>query len=424
MSRHRRAAKHYRYRKGLSVKSAATAYAADSAATGTVYKDPLYIESPLTHSRNADGDLIIEGFVSTKDIDGHGEIVLPTAFAGSIAEYMATNPILLFDHDTGRPVGNVIEAQIESEGVRIKACIDSGETDVTRKIEKNILRTLSFGFTWPDYDDVEFKEMPDGRVVMVLTAINWCETSIAPVPSNKHAIFSMAKAFKTEYARKSLAIAQATPPTLTPQPQLPQEELMYTKEFKQRLGLAETATDAECEAALADLVTKKATIGTLEAENQRLKLAGEKSADEAFLLKWAGKIDPDVLLDIKSMSNRDAFAEKLVAKGASLAAPAPPAAPQSIPLPVGNPLQGAALAAAPSLAPTAGAPTEDDMFVLKGLGLCDSFEMAREKALTAPFEATAKVLGVKRLGIDGTQQMYEKQAVASRRAAMGLPAQG
>jgi hypothetical protein len=206
------------------------------------------------------------------------------------------------------------------------------------------------------------------------------------------------------------AIAQSDPQKPTPEPQVQhtaqarEEETMYPKELKLKLGLAETATDADVEAKLASL-------SSAAAENETLKADKKKAEDAAFTEKWKGKLGEDGVALILSAPNRDELAEKFAGKLAAAPAPQRP--------PIGDPLAGAALAAAPDVTPSAGA-TEQSEIVRKGLGVFASNGDLEKAAMTAPLDALKKCLGLKTLQASPDLLKYDEQALAQRRVMYGI----
>lgn len=185
-----------------------------------------------------------------------------------------------------------------------------------------------------------------------------------------------------------------------------EEDTMYPKELKLKLGLAETGTDADIEAKLASLTS-------VAAENETLKADKKRAEDVAFTEKWKGKLGEDGVALILSAPNRDELAEKFAAKLTVVPAPAKP--------PIGDPLAGAALAAAPDVTPSTGA-TEQSEIVRKGLGVFASNGELERAAMTAPLDALKKCLGLKNLQASPDLLKYDEQALAQRRVMYGITA--
>lgn len=148
----------------------------------------------------------IRGFASTPDIDRSRDIVLPSAFAKSLAEYQKSSsaPALLRSHNPDRVVGSIVmEGEdapvISDKGMAITAIVTEKET--ADQVEAGEMRTFSIGYicTQKKYDI-----RPTGRYekatgqelyveVRILEELDWVETSIVSTPDNKNAIFTVEK---------------------------------------------------------------------------------------------------------------------------------------------------------------------------------------------------------------------------------------
>lgn len=145
----------------------------------------------LNHSKGKndkgqDG-LFIEGYASTKDIDRTGEVVEPSAFADALDEYMQ-NPVLTYMHDWSNPIGKVVEAKIDDNGLWVKAFISSAAGRVIQLIQEGILKALSIGYEVLDEKVVEG--------INHLLKVKLYEIAVVSIPANQRALFSVAKALE------------------------------------------------------------------------------------------------------------------------------------------------------------------------------------------------------------------------------------
>jgi uncharacterized protein len=142
-------------------------------------------------TKDASGNIFIEGWANTVDKDRVGDVVLPSAFADTMKEYM-DNPVLLFQHNWDNVVGNVAEFKIiddENEqvnGLWIKAKISNAKDveDVRTKIKEGILKTFSIGYNEVDAD---FDKETNTNLV---TKVELLEISVVTIPANPFAKFS------------------------------------------------------------------------------------------------------------------------------------------------------------------------------------------------------------------------------------------
>lgn len=141
--------------------------------------------------KDASGAITIEGFANTANKDRVDDIVLPSAFAHNLKEYLE-NPILLFQHDWDKVIGRVIEAKIVDDenasvkGLWVKATISSAKDvdDVRTKIKEGSLKTFSIGY---NELEAEWDKDLDANVV---SQIELLEISVVSIPCNPFAKFS------------------------------------------------------------------------------------------------------------------------------------------------------------------------------------------------------------------------------------------
>lgn len=143
-----------------------------------------------TITKDASGQLTIEGWANTSDKDRVGDVVLPSAFADTMKEFME-NPVLLYQHDWDKIIGNIVEFKIvddensEKCGLWIKAQISNAKDveDVKTKIREGSLKTFSIGYNELDAD---FDKGTDTNVV---TKLELLEISVVTIPCNPFAKF-------------------------------------------------------------------------------------------------------------------------------------------------------------------------------------------------------------------------------------------
>lgn len=142
-------------------------------------------------TKGADGNVLIEGFANTSDLDRVGDVVLPSAFNKSLTEYMG-NPVLLYQHNWDEIIGSVLDAKVmedvegKSGGLWIKAQISNApDTDSVRvKIREGALKTFSIG-----YNEIEASYDKE-RDVYIVKELELLEVSVVTIPANPNAKFS------------------------------------------------------------------------------------------------------------------------------------------------------------------------------------------------------------------------------------------
>jgi HK97 family phage prohead protease len=141
-----------------------------------------------------DEGIYIEGMASTNDQDRVGDIIPAEAWtAGGGLKNFKANPIILFNHNYGKPIGKATEIEPTSNGLRIKAYISKHAPDgVYNLIKESILGAFSVGFL---IQDAEFIEETNGFKIKEAELL---ETSVVSIPMNQAATFSLAKSFDSE----------------------------------------------------------------------------------------------------------------------------------------------------------------------------------------------------------------------------------
>ena len=164
------------------------------------------VETPFVTMKSAhddkDSDVRIKGPVYVGDddmLDRHNELVDNDAIIEAWEGYRK-NPVILYNHSKTYGVIGVMEdvsmgSFKKPDGSTVSvpigvARIDSGEKDITRKIQKGMLRAFSIGFI----AKAAVKECKDeDSCYMKFTEIEWLETSVVDVPASPGALFSVEK---------------------------------------------------------------------------------------------------------------------------------------------------------------------------------------------------------------------------------------
>lgn len=152
------------------------------------------------------GDVIIEGFASTPDLDRYRDIVEPKAFQDALELYMK-NPVILYQHNGDRPVGLATATKITGKGFWIRASIK--EADTKEKVLSGLMRAFSIGYipleSALEHEDgtpfnAEKDSYWDASLVRVIKKLDLVEISIVSTPANGNALFSVAKSVKRVFA--------------------------------------------------------------------------------------------------------------------------------------------------------------------------------------------------------------------------------
>lgn len=148
-----------------------------------------------------DDDVVVYGPVYVGDetmLDRHRELVDAKAILESWETY-AKNPVILYNHRKDYGVIGLMEdvemGEYEKpDGTKIQAVfgrarIDGGEKDITRKINKGMLRAFSIGFI----AKAGVKQGDGDDAYLTFTSIEWIETSVVDIPASPNALFNVSK---------------------------------------------------------------------------------------------------------------------------------------------------------------------------------------------------------------------------------------
>lgn len=135
-----------------------------------------------------DWAVMISWYASTKDKDRWWDVVEPKAFASALERYM-TNPIVLLQHKSDKPIGVVEEAEIDDNWLRIKAKISQNTDWVVDLIKNWVLRAFSIWYSVKDYD-TDVRELADWSYDMtnIIKDLELYEISVVSVPMNPYAL--------------------------------------------------------------------------------------------------------------------------------------------------------------------------------------------------------------------------------------------
>lgn len=108
--------------------------------------------------------------------------------SGGRFERFNKNPVLLYNHDTGKLIGQATNLRTNGTQYLFDDVYDEEDSfalECKRKVEKKFLRGASPGI---QVFAMEWEEQPDGTSIPVATDWELCEMSIVPVPSHAGAL--------------------------------------------------------------------------------------------------------------------------------------------------------------------------------------------------------------------------------------------
>lgn len=149
--------------------------------------------------------LKIAGYANTSDKDRTGDIVLPEAWTKGVDNFRR-NPILLYQHDHGKPIGRVNNIRVDKKGIFVEANVsDAAEAQhgVKTLIKDGVLKSFSVGFR---VKDATYDKVSD---IFYIKDLELLEISVVSVPANQNSLFSVRKSFENdeEYVKFKSAFA-------------------------------------------------------------------------------------------------------------------------------------------------------------------------------------------------------------------------
>lgn len=120
--------------------------------------------------------------------DAYGDIIAMGAFAKTIAEHQAqgTMPVMLWSHDTHRPIGKWTSLQEDDYGLRVEGMFNLATT-AGREASEHVKAGDVTGFS------IGYAVAPEGRTPgptrgsSILTEIHLAEISVVALPANRRA---------------------------------------------------------------------------------------------------------------------------------------------------------------------------------------------------------------------------------------------
>lgn len=149
------------------------------------------------------GDIELRGYGSTWMKDRDDEYVSEDAFQEDLPLYLRKNPIMLWQHNRERPIGQVKNAEVDQNGLGVlgwQPVPHEREPDwkhlAYHSVKSGIVRTFSIG---------GFFERELKRKKTVISRVRLMEISVVSIPANPDSIFEAAvKAVKGSGSRPRL----------------------------------------------------------------------------------------------------------------------------------------------------------------------------------------------------------------------------
>ena len=127
------------------------------------------------------GDRVVVGYASTFDVDSDDMQITCEALEGA-REDLLTYSTVLFNHDMDRPIGKVVDTEVDEIGLLVKVILSSEEDDIWKKVQEGVINKFSIKGRALEMRAVEGKDL-----IQQITKIKLFEVSLVSVPANKEA---------------------------------------------------------------------------------------------------------------------------------------------------------------------------------------------------------------------------------------------
>jgi HK97 family phage prohead protease len=142
---------------------------------------------------------IVEGYCAVaENVDQQGDRIEKKALQGAV-EYLKQYQTVLFNHDPDRPIGKILDAEIQGPKIWVRVQISKSEGDVWEKITEGIISRFSISGEIEDFAMEYDKELKSQ--IRVIKSFKIHEVSLVSVPANPEA--------KTLVAYMAKALAEA-----------------------------------------------------------------------------------------------------------------------------------------------------------------------------------------------------------------------
>lgn len=272
-----------------------------------------FIDARFTKAvEDEEGDLIIEGYANTVSKDRMGDVIPTSAWEeeGALANYKK-NPVILHQHNHSKAIGRMVDYEVDSKGLRIKAKISKGAGDVYQLIKDEVLSTFSVGF---GIKDAKYIPQED---TFYITQLELYEVSVVAVPCNQDSTFSISKSLGEGYSDFREELIKST--------QQPEPQADNTKDINNMSTETNNVPSldditATINKSVADALAAKQAADEKAAAAKAEKAAAEKAAAENAKAA-AREAAQDLVkeLEDKITKNQSAFADALKSKEEQIA---------------------------------------------------------------------------------------------------------
>jgi len=129
------------------------------------------------------GEHVVVGYCTTYDLDSDKTIITPKAIADAKDDLLKYSTVL-FNHDTERPIGKVVNTAIDHTGLLVEIVISKEEKEIWNKVKEGIINKFSIKGRASDFEEVVGH---DGEKILKINKLELYEVSLVSVPANAEA---------------------------------------------------------------------------------------------------------------------------------------------------------------------------------------------------------------------------------------------
>lgn len=138
----------------------------------------------LTKHTAPKGVWVVEGYAATSDLDSQNDIIAQSALDMGV-ESLHKYQTVLYNHNSDRPIGTILEAKSMEGHLFIKVGISKTEPDIWEKVKDGTLSKFSIRGRVTDHEI--FKDQLTGKEIFMIKGMDLYEVSLVSVPANVHA---------------------------------------------------------------------------------------------------------------------------------------------------------------------------------------------------------------------------------------------
>ena len=112
------------------------------------------------------GDYVVVGYAMTYDIDSDNTIISKTAIESAKDDLLEYSTVL-FNHDVERPIGKVVETEVDEIGLLIKVVISKEEKEIWNKVKEGVINKFSIKGRATDFEEIDGRKEEEEKILKI-----------------------------------------------------------------------------------------------------------------------------------------------------------------------------------------------------------------------------------------------------------------